>query len=418
MNIIYLSGYFYPEKYSSNNIYNSLFKELAVNNNVHIITPQPTRGLSQNEYLSYKSYEVFDNIKIYRFSMEREKNNTSSRFIRYIKCNFKYRKTINKIAKKEKIDCIFTSSTPPIISLVAIKCAKKLKVPFIYNLQDIFPDSLMSTNITKKNKLLWKIGRKIENYTYKNADRIVVISEAFKKNIMKKGVPEKKIDVIYNWIDEKAVNPIKRENNKLFDTFNLDRGKFYITYAGNIGNSQNFEVILKVAKTLKENTKIKFIIFGDGSQKNAITKLVKNENVNNIKLFPMQNYDLISEVYSLGDGSIVSCKKGSGNGAFPSKLLSIMATETPVLTSFDIKSELTEIVDKASCGICCDADDSDSLYEAVIELHNNKLLAEKMGKDGRKYLLEHFSKDICVQKYVEVIKSTVKKVNENQVKMS
>ncbi len=90
-------------------------------------------------------------------------------------------------------------------------------IPIVYNLQDVFPDSLVGTGLAKKGGLLWKIGRVIENFTYRNADKIIVISEDFKRNIMAKGVPEEKIEVIYNWVDENAIVPVKEEDNDLFD---------------------------------------------------------------------------------------------------------------------------------------------------------------------------------------------------------
>lgn len=112
---------------------------------------------------------------------------------------------------------------------------KKIKhIPFVYNLQDIFPDSLVGTSLAQKGGLLWKIGRVIENFTYKHADKIIVISEDFKKNIMAKGVPEEKIVVVYNWVDQNAVVDVSKEENKLFDMYDLDRKKFYYEYSGTL----------------------------------------------------------------------------------------------------------------------------------------------------------------------------------------
>lgn len=96
--------------------------------------------------------------------------------------------------------------------------------PIVYNLQDIFPDSLVGTGLAKKGGLLWKIGRVIEDFTYKHADKIIVISEDFKKNIMAKGVPEDKIVVVYNWVDQNAVVNVPREKNKLFDKYHWTEG--------------------------------------------------------------------------------------------------------------------------------------------------------------------------------------------------
>ena len=110
----------------------------------------------------------------------------------------------------------------------------------------------------KKGGLLWKIGRIIENFTYRNSDKIIVISQDFKKNIMAKGVPEDKIVVIYNWVDQNAVVDIPRSENILFDRYGLDRSKFYITYNGNIGLTQNMDMLLEVAKALEANEEIQF----------------------------------------------------------------------------------------------------------------------------------------------------------------
>ncbi|MEG1965817.1 MAG: glycosyltransferase family 4 protein [Oscillospiraceae bacterium] len=404
MKILFLAAYFYPEKCSSNAIYSNLLNELSKNNEVHVITPQPTRGVSQNEYINYKSNETIDGINIHRFPMGQESNETIKRFIRYFKCNHYYKKIAKQI---EKYDCVFTASTPPIIGLAATKIAKKANVPFVYNLQDIFPDSLVNAGISNKGSLLWKIGRKIENYTYKNAAKIIVISQSFKKNIMEKGVPENKIEVVYNWIDEKEVVPVKREDNKLFDTFNLDRNKFYVTYAGNLGNSQNIEIILNAAKELRENTNINFVIFGDGSQKQNVISIIKSEKLDNVKLLPMQSYDLVSEVYSLGDASIITCKKGSGNAAFPSKTLSIMATKTAVLTAFDLDSELTDLLNKAHCGICCDSDDADALIKAILKLYNDPALCTKLGQNGREFVYNHLNKQNAIKKYINFIRDSI-----------
>ena len=95
------------------------------------------------------------------------------------------------------------------------------------------------------------MGRVLENFTYRNADKIIVISEDFKKNIMEKGVPEEKIVVVYNWVDQNAVVDIPREKNKLFDKYGLARSKFYIEYSGNIGLTQNMDMLLEVMEELQ-----------------------------------------------------------------------------------------------------------------------------------------------------------------------
>ena len=141
----------------------------------------------------------------------------------------------------------------------------------------------------------------IENFTYRNADKIIVISEDFKKNIIAKGVPEDKIVVIYNWVDEEAVKHVPREKNKLFDTYGLDRNKFYITYSGNIGLTQNMDMLLDVAKELEKESNIEFVLIGEGAYKDKVKEILQEKQIKNVTLLPFQPYEDISYVFSLGE---------------------------------------------------------------------------------------------------------------------
>ena len=167
-------------------------------------------------------------------------------------------------SKHKDADCIFLVSTPPIQGLLGGLLMKRLNIPFVYNLQDIFPDSLVGSGLSTKGSLLWKIGRIIENYTYNSADKIIVISEDFKRNIMSKGVAKEKIEVIYNWVDEKAIVPVAKEKNPLYDELDICKDKFNVVYAGNLGNAQNIDIIIDAAQKLLSNQEIVFLIFGSG----------------------------------------------------------------------------------------------------------------------------------------------------------
>ena len=211
MKILKLVPYYYPEQISSSHLKEDL-EEIYVKNNfkVEIHTPTPTRNITEEIRAKYKKLKYEEKyegkIKIYRFSMFREGKNTLIRAFRYILCNMiQYWKGCHS----KGTDVIMSGSTPPTQGLLCSLVKKKLKVPFIYNLQDVFPDSLVHAGLARKNSILWKIGRKIEDYTYKNADRIIVISQDIKQNIMAKGVPESKIVIIHNWIDTQEVHPVQ-----------------------------------------------------------------------------------------------------------------------------------------------------------------------------------------------------------------
>lgn len=415
MKILLLPAYFYPESAASPYLGENT-REAYANNGIdmELYCPMPTRGVSNEIRQKYKNIKYENSLNghlhIHRFNLIKEGRNPIIRAIRYFICNFKHY-YYGSCAKD--INVISVSSTPPTQGVVASLIKRKLKVPFVYNLQDIFPDSLVNTGLTKKGSVLWKIGRKIENYTYKNADKIIVISEDFKKNIMAKGVPEEKIELVYNWVDEKAVVNVERNNNPLFEKYSIDPSKFYICYSGNVGYTQNMDMLCEVAKELESNSNIGFVIVGGGAYKTQLEQIIKEKNIKNITLMPRQDYSDISNVFSIGDMGLIISKKGVGSNSVPSKTWSIMSASRPVLASFDKGSELDRIITENECGICVDADNKEALKNAILKASNSKDQLIKMGENGRNYILNNLTREIGTSKIVNIMKSVAETTPNN-----
>lgn len=417
MKILRLPTYYFPENISSSHLSGDL-QEAYVNAGFEIeaYAPTPTRGITDEVREQYKKikYEEFyaGKIKLHRFNMRREGKNPIGRALRYFAIN---RKHYRCGKKAEGIDLVMCSSTPPTQGMLCAKVAKKLskkygrKVPFIFTLQDIFPDSLVNAKMTKKGSLIWKIGRKIEDYTYRNADKIIVISEDFKRNIMEKGVPEDKIIIIPNWVNTENVYPVAREDNVLFERYGLDPSRYYICYSGNIGHSQNMKMLLSVAKQLAtELPDLTFVLIGEGAAVDEVKSTIENEGIRNVVMLPFQPYEEISHVFSLGDAGLIISKSGVGGSSVPSKTFSIMAAERPVLASFDDTSALSSLIRESGCGVASQANDPEAFKSAIKKLYNDRASASEMGKRGRAYLLENLNKDKCVGAYIDTINSVVK----------
>lgn len=406
MRIVQLAGYFFPEKaasiYLEENRYEA-FSNAGFKTIVYAARPQ--RGLTEEEYQEYKNkkLEMMYNggVEVHRFAMYREGKNAVLRAFRYFLISVVQ---LWKGIWAKDIDLIYVASTPPTQGALAALVKKCKRVPFVYNLQDIFPDSLAGTGLARKGGLLWKIGRVIENFTYRNADKIIVISEDFKKNIMAKGVPEEKIVVIYNWVDQNAVVDIPRSENILFDRYGLDRSKFYITYNGNIGLTQNMDMLLEVAKALEANEDIQFVLVGNGAYLEEVKRIIAERNVQNVTLLPFQPYEEISHVFSLGDVSLVISKPGVGANSVPSKTWSIMSASRPVLANFD-ENELKTIIEKNNCGIFTKAGDKVAFTDAILKLYGDRELCREMGRNGRQFVMDNLTKEAGTQKYVDVIRS-------------
>lgn len=408
MRVVVLSAYYEPEQYSSLRLDVERFRSMTVvGTSVTIYTPMPTRGVSdevRNQYRTCRRETHSDGkLIIYRFPLPREGKNSLGRAMRYVLACVKQLcwGIFSKAARTA--DVMFISSTPPIQGAMAAIIKKVRGIPYIYNLQDIFPDSLVGTGMTKRGSLLWKIGRVIEDFTYRNADKIIVISQDFKRNIMAKGVPEAKIEVVYNWVEEDAVVNIPRSENKLFDLYDLDREKFYITYCGNIGLTQNMDLLLSIAKDLQVYADIHFVLIGEGAYKQQVEKRVQEEKIHNVTLLPFQPYEDISHVFSLGNVGLIISKPGVGENSLPSKTWSIMSAERAVVANFD-RNELAEIVEKNKCGIFTEAGDMEAFKEALLTLYKHRDLCVQMGKHGRDFVLQNLTKEIGTQKIIEIIR--------------
>lgn len=433
MKVLQLTGYFLPEKAASIYLTENRLKAFSDEGFDTVIwASRPTRGLSDEEYAEYKHKKIElmygGKVTVRRFAMYREGENPILRALRY---SLNWIIQLSKGLREKDVDCVYLASTPPIQGMLGAFIKKIRGIPFVYNLQDIFPDSLYNNGLANKGGLLWNVGRVIEDYTYKHADKIIVISEDFRKNILAKGVPEDKIVVVYNWVDQDAVMAIPREENKLFDMYGLDRSKFYVTYNGNVGLSQNMDMLLDVAEEFLrceglegsecleclDFKNIHFVIVGEGAYKAEVEKRVKERNLTNVHLIPFQPYEDISHVFSLGDVSLVISKPGTGAASVPSKTWSIMSASRPVLANFD-ENELKDILEgtiqssglknpQGPCGIFTKAGDKEAFKAAILKLYRKRQLGIEYGQNGRQFILDNLTKEVGTKKYVEVIKSVV-----------
>ncbi len=407
MKILILNNYYKPERAASTYLFENIREAFAQEGfDMSLYAPVPTRGVDAATRAAYSKRlletEYGGKLTVHRFPLMQEGRNPLQRALRY---GLSILKLFRYGCREKDADVLFITSTPPINGLMFRRIKKKTGCKVVYNLQDVFPDSLVHTGLTKKDSLLWKLGRRIEDRTYRDADRIVVISEDFKRNIMEKGVPEEKITVIRNWVDESAVTPVSRAENGLFDEYGLDRSRFYITYSGNIGHTQNMDMLLDVAKSLSDHPEIGFVLMGDGAAREGVAARIKAEGIANVTMMPFQPYERISEVFSLGDCGLIISKPGVGNNSVPSKTWSIMSAERPVLASFDKGYELDRVIREADCGVCVQAGDAQALREAILELAAARDTLAAKGANGRRYILENLTRAIGTGKWVDVMKA-------------
>ena len=409
MKLIYFVQYFPPESASGLPLVMDMLEGFALRGwNVDVYTTTPTRGVTKdqrNEYKHKRKEVLFDGrVTVHRMPLYREGTGFIQRSIRYsiFSCQCLVKGLL------VPADAIFTGGGPPTRGIVAGLIHKLTSKKVIFNPQDLFPDSLIYSGTVQGDSAVVKAWRIFERFSYNNADVIITISNDMKETISERCKISKEVQVIRNWIDTESVIPVERNNNTLFDELKLPRDKFYVTYAGNLGKMQGIETLVSAAELLKDKDDIQFVIFGNGSEEKNIRTLMDEKKLKNLHLFPLQPPNLVSEVYSMGDVSVVLCKLGTGKAGMPSKTWTIMGSGTGIIASFDLGGEMERIINEAECGLCVEAENAVALSNAILKCYNAPATVSEWGKNARKYAEINLSKKTAVDQYINSIEKTMR----------
>jgi len=293
--------------------------------------------------------------------------------------------------RSSKFPVIFCQSTPPLISII-IRFASDKKTKIIYNVQDLFPDSLIAYFGNRKYRML----HRLETGSYKTADGVTVICEEFAQRIkFHSGVVAK---VIPNWIDTNVIHYIDKDKNsisKLLYKNSYENKK--IVYSGNIGFNQDFDTVLDAAMEMCD---VDFFIIGRGAKRTELKKKVSDRKIENVYLFEPFPKEKISEVYSFGDVYILPMKKNSMKGSFPSKTWSILACGSSLVACVDKDSSFAKEMGKNRLALICEPENKDDMVRnlRIALLNGRRDSEEKIG-----YIKTHYDKMLLLEQYKEII---------------
>ena len=410
MKLLYFDQYFPPEKASGLHLVQDLLDGMAERGwDVEVCVPTPTRGVDEETRQLFKREKRVEvtrggRVIVKRMSLMREDSNPVSRALRFaifsIKCFCK--------ALGARYDVIFTGSGPPTQGFILGLASRIRHKPLVYNLQDIFPDSLVTTGLTSEGSLLWLIGRRIEDSSYRSAARIITVSERMRANVIGKGAEIAKLSVVMNWEDLESVNEVPKAENRLYGELGIDSARFTVLYAGNLGASQDLMSLIELAEDARD-LNVQFVIVGSGSEEVRLKAAAKMRDLDNVHFRPLQPLERVSEVYSMADVAYVSCAKGVGSAGFPSKCWSIFATSRPVLASFDVESDLGDAIRDFGLGYVSEPADRSGRYENLLALMSDTPARRAMGRAARCYVEKNGEKIKSVERYLDIIDSTVLK---------
>ena len=310
------------------------------------------------------------------------KYNKRNTFIRlYSWTWFTIQMFIKLLFKKKDAELIFIT-TPPFTPFLGIFFNKYFHQKYHLLIWDLYPDALLTLKKISRNNLIYRIWTISNKSLLNRSSSIITIGNKMAEAIRNYSNKELKIEIIYNWIDSDYLIPLNKADNWFAKKYNqLD--KLTVLYSGNLGETHDFETLLKAANNLKEYKDICFLIIGEGAKRKYIEKEIVANNLKNIILLPFQNYSVLPFSLTAGDISIVTLNKGMEEVSVPSKTYSILASGNAMLALASKSSELALIINKYSCGQIFENGDSDGITDFILSLYNNKELLDSYKKHSR-----------------------------------
>ncbi|MDZ7861109.1 MAG: glycosyltransferase family 4 protein [Candidatus Krumholzibacteriota bacterium] len=398
--VLFLSHYFYPEVNApSRRTYENAVKWVTNGSEVTIITNHPNHPQGKL-YEGYKnrwiSRERIDGINVIRVKTYL----TANRGIVRRAVNFLLYMVMAVFAsiRVKNIDVVIATS-PQFFCGFAGTIIKKIKrVQFILEIRDLWPDSIIAVG-TLKEGILIRVLRYMEKYMYFSADKIVTLTDTFKEHIKKTGYPVNKITTIPNSFD--------LDNFESDDEIcsNIRSSKFICSYIGTFGMAHDLEVVLEAAKYLKDIRDIHFLLIGDGSEKAKIVEKLKEMNLENVTILPLQPKERIIGFYRISDIGLIMLKDSTlFSSVIPSKMFEYMAVKSPVIMSMP-RGEATAIVERHDCGVLCEPGSPVKLAESISDLYNSPEKLKKYGSNGYKAVMEKYNRETLASKYLDLIEA-------------
>jgi len=318
-------------------------------------------------------------------------------------------------------DATIVYSPPLPLGLAAWGLKQLRRTPFILNVQDLFPQSIVDLGLLK-NRWLIRFFEAIERFLYVRADAITVHSEGNRQHVACKISVGKhlknnreKIKVIPNWVDTNFIRPDCRLNNFRQEQYLGD--DFVVSFAGVLGYSQDLDIVLEAANILKDknpwselgnsDSKILFVIVGDGVEKYRLEDKARKMGLTNVRFLPMQPREKYPAVLHASDICLVTLHAEVKTPVVPSKILSIMAAGRPVVAAMNLDGDGPLLIAEARCGLCVPPEDPQALAEAILRLYRDASLLETLGRNGRRYAEEHLSLNKCSGMYEKLLQQMV-----------
>jgi glycosyltransferase involved in cell wall biosynthesis len=293
-------------------------------------------------------------------------------------------------------DLVVSLTDPPILGLAARWIARRTGARFVFLCEDIFPE-VASLLEDFHNETLNRTLDRVNRFLLREADAIVALGDRMRRRLVEeKGADPSRVTVIHNWADCEAIVPGPKDN-----AFTRAHGlgdRFVLMHSGNVGLSQNLDVLIEAAARLKSRDRLVIAIVGDGARREWLAQEADRRGLTSVRFFPYQPKALLHESFAAADAFLVSLKAGIEGYIVPSKVYGILAAGRPYVAAVDASSEAAAIARDCNCGVPATPGDPAALAEAIATLYDDPAATRLMGQRARAAALQ-FDRRVAVAAY-------------------
>jgi len=353
-------------------------------------TFEETKTYKNKEYYIEEEINGYERVYI---KTPKYKTNGIKRLINQIAfAYYSYKRGKEKIATETTPEVIIGSSVHLFTGISAYLLAKKANAKFIFEIRDVWPQTLIDLGTLKKNSIVTKLFQKMEKYLYKKADLIISVLPNAEEHITKYNINKDKIVHLPNGIDinnhEKALQT-KFIAKEAVQYFREKKDSFIVTYTGAHGIANGLDTLLTTANLFKKEPQIQFLLVGDGPEKENLIQQATDMNLDNVTFLNRVEKNQVNHILKHSDICLFHLNKTPvfKYGISSNKLFDYMISGKPMIFAVETSSNFVE---KSGNGISIEPENPSEMKKAILKLQslNNKDLNE-MGVNGIKYVNEN-----------------------------
>jgi len=303
-------------------------------------------------------------------------------------------------------DVLIATSPQLLVGLCGWWLARIKRVPFVFEVRDLWPESLTAVGMGTSDSMLNRALGSVAGFLYKRSEHIVVVTPAFQEYLIRNWrVPPEKISVVENGVESDLFNP-QVTNSDLRRELGAE-GKFVVGYLGTMGMAHGLETVVQAATELQRTApNVLFLMVGEGSDKERVINLARSQGLTNMRFVGQQPREKVPEFISISDACLVLLKKAElFKTVIPTKMLEFMSCARPVILGVD--GQARKIMDQAGAGVYVEPENAAALVHVITQLAANPLVRETLGRNGRRYIVEHFSRQQTAKAYIAVLEGIV-----------